>query len=123
MIEFSLSDEDWKAMAVCHRQVQAALTILANERLGTEPEPYGVFKWEGGVRVARRDIMISRSFVRDIGRRKITSTPEERAVVDAINSVASILREDGPNGLAKYAHLRRADPLRALFDFKAYSVD
>jgi hypothetical protein len=123
MIEYRLSDEDRKAMAVCHRQVQAALTAIANERLGTAPELDGVFKWEGGVRVARRDVVIHLSFVRDNGGHAATPTPEEQAVVDSIAIVAEILRKEGPEGLATYRHIRRGDPLRAMFGFKTYSVE
>jgi hypothetical protein len=123
MIEYQLSEEDRKAMAACHRHVQGALTAIANEMLGIPPEPYGVFKWEGGVRVARRDIVIYLSFVRDDGRYAQTPTLEEQVVVASIATVAAILQKEGRQGLAKYHHVRRGDPLRAMFAFKTYSVE
>lgn len=106
--------------------VKAALAVIANERFGGTERPEGICKYQGGVMVNGREIWISRNFVQDNNRSYGDPSPEEQAVVAAIEEVASTIK---PSGLARfrrgsgatalkgqYGECHFGDPLRDLVD-------
>jgi hypothetical protein len=99
-------------------RVKAAIATIANQKCGVETfEVTGIFKWEGGVVVNRREIAIKSGYVvDDFVRRGVPDlvTKEEQATVDAVLEVALMLEEHGIKWLEKFAPCDTGDPLRCL---------
>lgn len=95
-----------------HARVKRALSVYANERFGFT-EYAGIFKYEGGIVVNRREIAIKSGYVKDDWNRSDEEKPEEIAVVEAINRLVSECQEN-PDCLMAFEPLVYGDPLRCL---------
>jgi hypothetical protein len=103
MIQFKLSDEIRELMVLIEPYVQAAIAIEANKLLGVDAEnPYGIFKYEGGVNINGCEICIKYDYLCDDWKRTGLDepTPEEIATQKAIEMVASFV-ENGKNNILK----------------------
>jgi hypothetical protein len=127
MVPFDISERLREEMAPHHRAVQAAIAVLANRHLGIEARPEGIGKFQGGVRVAGRDICIGPNAVAD-DKKRYNDDPkkEEEAVALAIGVVAQRFSRDGADSLAEFGGIDSLggpyglflpDPLRAFFGF------
>ena len=122
-VPYDMPNDLRKALRPHHRAFQAAVAVMANKAAGTSTPTLGIGKCEGGVRVGRWEIAISRSHVIDDWKRTVTPTPEELAVVGAINMAAQIFRDGGAAALEQFLppdaeswHEPLRDPLRSMFD-------
>ncbi len=116
MLRYDMSRDTRKAMAPHARLVQGAIAVLANRQLGGDETPHAIFKTEGGVVVNRREIAIKSDYVIDDFRKDTAPTPEEEAVVAAIQGVQEIWDRDGAAGLAAFSPPEMGDPLRSMFE-------
>src|SRR4051812_47559737 len=103
MVPFTISERIRQAMAPHHRQVQAALAVLANRRLGLETPPRGIGKFQGGIRVGEREIFIGPNAVADDWRRyNLDPSPEEEAAAWAVTEVARLFSRGGVQALREF---------------------
>lgn len=115
MLKYELSDKLRRAMAKDEPAVKAALCAIANARFGKSGTASGIGKFEGGVRVNGREIVIKEGLVADDWNRSGASAPEELAVVEAIAEVGHLVRKKGIAAVrATYGECRTGDPLRGL---------
>jgi hypothetical protein len=84
-----------------HRAVQAAISVIANKKLGLNEEPRGISRAEGGVRVNRVNVKIKRTCVFAEGA-GAGPTREEQAVVEAIGKVVALWQQDQTEFLASF---------------------
>jgi hypothetical protein len=120
VLEYDLEPKIRAEMAQDEPAVKAALCKIANSSFATaDQQPEGIFKFEGGVRVNNKNILIKGAFVRAASRLGIDETPtaEEIAVVDAIKQVASIIETNGIAAVREqYGECKKGDPLRDLME-------
>ena len=117
MHEYELPNTLRIALAEHHRAFQAAVGVQANRYLGYDRQPnLAILKYEGGVRVGNREIVILADCVRDTGPNGARETRmEEIAVTTAIRAAAKEFYMRGPKALAPYAKIAQSltgDPLR-----------
>lgn len=117
MVPIDVPGEIREALAPHHRAFQAAVAVLAARRLGVGPGvPEGIGKWEGGVRVNGREIVVFADKAEDNWRRYDPAPkPEEEAVAWAVGEAAARFARDGAAALAEFGEVRRPDPLRSFF--------
>ncbi len=120
MQKYELSREMRKAMAKDPAAVKAALCVIANRQFSTAQDlPRGISKYEGGILVNKKPIVIQRDYVEDDDRSVNVPTPEERAVVHAITEVAEIVKSRGVKALrADYGECIYGNPLKYLLDLR-----
>ncbi|MDB5492474.1 MAG: hypothetical protein JWO78_2323 [Micavibrio sp.] len=133
MQSYKLSPAIRKKMAEDEPAVKSAIAKIANAEFGIFGDTDGIGKYEGGVLVNTREIAIKTNCVMDDWRRCIDPTPEEVAVVKAIDKVAAIIRgeknilrrimnavREEPQGIRKvralYGECTSHDPLRSLLE-------
>ncbi len=118
MQKYELSMKLRKAMAADPLAVKSALCRIANESFNTAQDlPRGISKFEGGIIVNKRPIVIHTDFVIDDYKAADGATPEEQAVAHAITEVAGIVTSKGVKALkADYGECIYGDPLRRLLD-------
>ena len=141
MLQYTLSNELRDVMSQYHREVQIAIAINANERLGNvctsdnHTPKLGIGKFEGGVTVwvkeaprqgykndngiHSKEICIKYDYVTDDWDRSIDPKPAERAVVNAIHFIAEQVETYGVEWLTRYSSQIETsalfDPLRSMF--------
>jgi len=120
MLHYQIKDSTRQEMAREHRIVQIAISTIANESFGGGIKPKGIGKYQGGVCVNNREICIQKTNVMDDWQRTTAPTPEEFAVVEAIEKIADSIEKNGLDSIRHYANdqLHMADPLRSMFDLK-----
>ena len=117
MISYELDQSIRELMVSNPIRVQSAISFLAAQETGNEPARSGIYKYEGGVKVGKREICIRVDGVQDDwSRYNIEPTKEEESVVAAIGAVATILKNEGPDGLDVFPLLHGGDPLRSMLD-------
>ncbi len=127
MEEHNLTATQIAALKPVHREFQAAVSVLANNALGTVNKGTDLINHlGGGVCVNGREIAISSWLVHDLDMPLFNDpTPEEVAVVDAIKKAASLFENEGTEAFAPYVAQRTlnphfCDPLRSLFGLENY---
>ncbi len=119
MLEYELSETTRQKMAANPAAVKAAIATIANQVFDHKGPVEGIGKYQGGVRVNNREIVIRACNVMDDWRRSVDTTPEERAVVNAIAHVALLIEEVGIDSVVqKYGECHRGDPLRSFLNLK-----
>ncbi|MFP4313053.1 MAG: hypothetical protein ACLFR0_01890 [Alphaproteobacteria bacterium] len=115
-VNYDLSDNIRKMMAQDEPAVKSALCKIANASFETaNEEPCGIGKYEGGIRVNRREIVIKANFIAEDWQRKRVIIPEETAVLHAIQEVAYLLEKHGIKAVReRYGECHIGDPLRCL---------
>ncbi len=104
-----------ETMAQNEPAVKAALSKIANKEFGIQGLPQGIGKYEGGIKVNNREIAIRHNYVMDDWHKTQRQTPEETAVVKAIEEVKSIILRHGIKAVkARYGECTLGDPLRDL---------
>ena len=111
---YSISKESKAELSKDIRLVQGAIATIANSAFSINSEPRGIFKYEGGVVVNGSEIAIHSGFVKDDWVRHAEPSPEEIAVANAIEAVASEAEADGIIALEGYSRCDNGDPLRML---------
>jgi hypothetical protein len=102
MIRFTLDNAVRAVMATRPRIVQVEIARLANLKVGYCPFAMeGIMNYYGGVRVRECDIAIYHEYAIDDWTKILTeTTPEENAVVEAIDDLATAFKSD-PNFLSE----------------------
>ena len=114
MLHYELSPQMRLILKEHHRAVQGAIAVLANTQFGTIVQPQGIFKYEGGVVVNKREIAIHEDYVIDDWKKVGEPTAEETAVVDAITAVEGLWRVNGRAAVAAFPAVFHGDPLRCM---------
>lgn len=115
MLEYSLRAKIREEIKKDEPAVKAALCKIANRNFGDQGKIRGIHKNEGGIAVNGCEIAIKGNYVIDDWKSPVDPTEEERAAVDAIAEVASIIETEGVESLReKYGECNRGDPLRLL---------
>jgi len=117
MLEYSMADEVRAALKPHHRAFQAAVSVLANRRLGIERPARGIDKQEGGVRIGDAEIVIRHESVMDDWKLAKEPTTDEQFVVDAIAAAVALFLDGGAAALEAFQPCDQMyDPLRSMFD-------
>ncbi|MDD3371084.1 MAG: hypothetical protein PHE27_04575 [Alphaproteobacteria bacterium] len=121
-----MTPEQREALRPYNRAFQIAVAEIANRKMGiAQNMPQGIFKYEGGVLVNQKEIVIYAEIVREDSLRRhqeIESndpTPEENATAEAITELSEAFEKSGISTLLPFlpkAHIFMGDPLRRLFD-------
>ena len=80
MLEYELSETTRQKMAANPADVKAAIATIANQVFDHKGPVEGIGKYQGGVRVNNREIVMRASNVMDDRRRSVDTTPEENAL-------------------------------------------
>lgn len=113
---YSLSDKIRQQMAQDEPAVKAALCKIANANFATANDPpMGIGKFEGGIKVNKKEIAIKGNFVAEDWARLPETIPEELATVAAIKEIADLIKKRGIQAVRdKYGECHYGDPLRCL---------
>lgn len=95
MQSFDVPLDDRIALLPCHRAFQATIAHRANEALGLAHPPQGIGRYQGGVMINGRQLVINPDNVAQSWSGTSAPTREEIAVADAIMSVVQDFRRLG----------------------------
>jgi hypothetical protein len=101
------------------RRLQTGVSVLANRKPGSHEKPDGIYKREGGVTCNGREIAILGDFVKDDFGRSWEETPEEVAVVEALEGLVG--RVNKGDTLEEYSEVSKkifGNNLLAFTEFK-----
>lgn len=96
---FTISEEDRKKLAPYHRAFQATVAQHANQFLGLNHPPQGIGRYQGGLTINGKMLVINPNNVDESWSRTTEPTREEVAVATALVTVTSAFKLLGQKAL------------------------